>query len=494
MIIDLPSTTTGAVGRKLVDLRDTGGAIALGRVLTLVIVTDEVGAEEAIEAANSASREHPCRVIVIVQGNKRGVDRLDAQIRVGGDAGASEVIVLRLYGKLATHGDSVVTPLLLPDSPLVAWWPTDAPAQPVEDPIGAMAQRRITDAAMARNPRKELDRRQEGYAAGDTDLAWTRVTKWRGLLAAALDQPPYQPIEHITVSGASDSPSTDLLAAWLAECLRCPVTRVRGKAGTGMYSVRLERRGGPIDLVRADGTIATLSQPGQPDRRISLPRRSLAECLAEELRRLDPDEVYQAALSRGLARLDAGRTVSESQAASDGRTPSAEEVNRRTRHLIEREDRVAEAIAGSDPEGTGERAAQEAPESKSSRSGTKSASKSASKSAEKSAGKSAGTSSAESTTKSAAATSTAKKSESDRPTGKRAPRASGNGERASSEDAQASNGRQAAAASTSRRTTTRRTAAGAASSAAPSSEEAPGSASAEGPNESARVSGSDDVS
>ena len=34
MIIDLPSTTTGAVGRKLVDLRDTGGAIALGRVLT----------------------------------------------------------------------------------------------------------------------------------------------------------------------------------------------------------------------------------------------------------------------------------------------------------------------------------------------------------------------------------------------------------------------------------------------------------------------------
>jgi glucose-6-phosphate dehydrogenase assembly protein OpcA len=516
VIIDLPSTTTGAVGRKLVDLRDTGGAIALGRVLTLVIVTDEVGAEEAIEAANSASREHPCRVIVIVQGNKRGVDRLDAQIRVGGDAGASEVIVLRLYGKLATHGDSVVTPLLLPDSPLVAWWPTDAPAQPVEDPIGAMAQRRITDAATARNPRKELERRRDAYAAGDTDLAWTRVTKWRGLLAAALDQPPYQPIEHITVSGASDSPSTDLLAAWLAECLRCPVTRVRGKAGTGMYSVRLERRGGPIDLVRADGTIATLSQPGQPDRRISLPRRSLAECLAEELRRLDPDEVYQAALSRGLARLDAGRTVSESQAASDGRTPSAEDVHRRTRHLIDREDRVAEAIAGSDPEGTGERAAQEAAESsgKSARSGTKSASKStskstsksASKSAAKSAGKSAaksagnsaaksaGTSSAESTTKSAAATSTAKKSASDRPAGKRATRASGNAERASSEDAQASNGRQAAAASSGRRTTTRRTAAGAASSAAPSSEEAPGSASAEGPNESARVSGSDDVS
>ena len=68
MIIDLPGTTTAAINRKLVDLREGGGTIALGRVLTLVIVTDEHDAEEAIDAANSASREHPCRVIVVVQG------------------------------------------------------------------------------------------------------------------------------------------------------------------------------------------------------------------------------------------------------------------------------------------------------------------------------------------------------------------------------------------------------------------------------------------
>ncbi|MCE3294081.1 MAG: oxppcycle protein, partial [Arthrobacter sp.] len=29
-----------------------------------------------------------------------------------------------------------------------------------------------------------------------------------------------------------------------------------------------------------------------PAQRISLPRRSLRDCLAEELRRLDPDEVF----------------------------------------------------------------------------------------------------------------------------------------------------------------------------------------------------------
>jgi glucose-6-phosphate dehydrogenase assembly protein OpcA len=326
VIIDLPSTTTAALNRKLVDLRDSGGAVALGRVLTLVIVTEETGAEEAIEAANDASREHPCRVIVVVQANRRGVERLDAQIRVGGDAGASEVIVLRLYGALAGHGDSVVTPLLLPDSPVVAWWPGQAPKDPAHEPIGAMAQRRITDSAAARQPRKELDRRRDFHVAGDTDLAWTRITRWRGLLAAALDQPPYQPVEQVQVVGATDSPSTDLLAAWLASRLRCPVVRARTAAGTGMGGVRLHRRGGPIDLTRTEGAIATLTQPGQPDRRIALPRRDLAECLAEELRRLDPDEVYRATLTRGLDRVSNGRTPGGSRPADP--TEPADEISR----------------------------------------------------------------------------------------------------------------------------------------------------------------------
>lgn len=308
MIIDLPSTTTSAVNRKLVHLRDTGGAIALGRVLTLIIITSDVCAEEAINDANSASREHPCRVLVIVQANRRGVDRIDAQIRIGGDAGASEVIVLRLYGKLAAHGDSVVTPLLLPDSPVVAWWPADAPAAPSQDPIGKMAQRRITDAAAAPSPRKELERRRASYAAGDTDLSWTRTTKWRGLLAAALDQPPYAPVQSVKVTGGSDSPSTDLLAAWLGEALDAPVSRARGKAGTGLISVRLKRASGPVDLVRSEGTIATLTQPGQPARQIALPRRRTDECLSEELRRLDPDEVYERTLIRGLDRVNSART------------------------------------------------------------------------------------------------------------------------------------------------------------------------------------------
>ena len=298
MIVDLPSTTTSAVNRSLVELRVRGGAIALGRVLTLVIVTNDGDpTEEAIAAANDASREHPCRVIVLARGAKRAAPRLDAQIRVGGDAGASEVIVLRMYGPLADEGASVTVPLLLPDAPVVVWWPGEPPEAPSQEPIGQLAQRRITDAAAARNPVKTLMQLRGSYAAGDTDLAWARLTLWRGLLAAALDLPPFEPVTKAVVEGAADSPSADLIAGWLTTTLDVPVTRRSAQVEGGLASVRLIRPSGEVALIRPDGRVGTLTQPGQPDRRVALQRRHIRDCLAEELRRLDPDEIYHGALT-----------------------------------------------------------------------------------------------------------------------------------------------------------------------------------------------------
>ena len=302
MIIDLPSTTSSKINRSLVDLRERGGSVALGRVLTLVIVTEESQSEDPIAAANAASFEHPCRVIVLARGIRRTSARMDAQIRVGGDAGASEVIVLRLYGPLVDHGESVVVPLLLADAPVVVWWPGESPPVPAEDPIGRLAQRRITDTASAKRPVAELSKRAASYRPGDTDLAWTRITRWRGLLASAMDQPPHDKVLSATVAGAADTPSADLLAGWLAVTLRCPVRRTKSpsKAGPGLHSVVLNRRAGSIGIVRPQTVTAELTMADQPVRRVALPRRGLRECLAEELRRLDADDVYAEVLSEGL--------------------------------------------------------------------------------------------------------------------------------------------------------------------------------------------------
>lgn len=302
MIVDLPDTTTSKVSKELTNLREQGGVIALGRVLTLVVITTSGLEEEAIEAANEASREHPCRIIVLADAGAEKEDRLDAQIRVGGDAGASEVIVLRGYGELAHENESLVAALLLPDAPIVAWWPHGAPDNASETSIGKIAHRRITDTANEEDPQTALTRIQKTYQAGDTDLAWTRLTNWRIQLAAVLDQVDDSPITAVTVEGATDSPSTALLAAWLTLALDVPVSIIADPAGTGIRRVHLTRATGDVQLFRPGTSIAELTQPNQPDQRISLPRRDLKDCLAEELRRLDPDEVFGEVITIGLPR------------------------------------------------------------------------------------------------------------------------------------------------------------------------------------------------
>lgn len=302
MIVDLPDTTTSEVSKKLNALREQGGVVALGRVLTLVVLTRNGYEEEAIEAANLASREHPCRIIVVAEGSATEATRLDGQIRVGGDAGASEVIVLRGFGDLASQDESLVSALLLPDAPIVAWWPHGLPESASATSIGKIAHRRITDSANEADPREALHHLRKTYAAGDTDLAWTRLTNWRIQLAAVLDQVDDAPVTKILVEGASDSPSSVLLAAWLTRAFDVPVTIVDDPAGTGIRRVRLERDGGTVELVRPGLVEATLTQPGQPAQRIALPRRSLQDCLAEELRRLDPDEVFGEVITDGLSR------------------------------------------------------------------------------------------------------------------------------------------------------------------------------------------------
>ncbi|MFF2270632.1 glucose-6-phosphate dehydrogenase assembly protein OpcA [Agromyces sp. NPDC058136] len=316
MIVELPDTTTSQVSKTLVKIREDGGVVALGRVLTLVIATAPGAEEEAIEAANDASREHPMRVIVV--STEPGTEtaavapRLDAEIRVGGDAGASEVIILRASGDAARDEESLVMGLLLPDAPVVTWWPGAAPAVPGRSPLGRIAQRRITDASAQPDPQAALHALADSYTPGDADFAWTRLTLWRAQLAAVLDQPPYEPITRVHVSGAIDSPSTTLLGAWLRLQLECAtsveLTPVED-GSHGIHGVQLERPSGLIELVRDVPGIATLRQPNQPLHDVALPRRSLRDCLADELRRLDPDELYGEVIAKGLALLDGAQEV-----------------------------------------------------------------------------------------------------------------------------------------------------------------------------------------
>jgi len=275
----------------------------MGMVMTLIIVVDEDDAEGAMRAARAASHEHPARVLGIILGDGRGAPQINAQVGTG--AGWSgETALIRLRGEVVKHAESVVLPLLLPDSPVAIWWPNHPPEDPAADPLGRLAQRRITDVAQSADPLKALRQRAADYAPGDTDLAWTRITPWRALLAAVLDQRPVK-VTGASVTAERISPSADLLAAWLVDRLRIPVDR-RNSRGPGITEVVLHTNEGDARISRPDGKLAMFMVPDKPDRPVALKRRDLPELLAEELRRLDEDEVY-AETAKRLKKMEAGK-------------------------------------------------------------------------------------------------------------------------------------------------------------------------------------------
>lgn len=295
MTTRLDDTTAAEISRTISRERHKVGASSTGMVLTLIIVTDEENQSDATRAASFSAMEHPCRIITIIPRPGRVPPQLDASIDVGDTMGPGETVRLRLRGELAAHGASVALPLLLPDTPVVAWWPGTAPETPAADPIGAMAQRRITDAAFSRHPMATLYQRQTSYAAGDTDLSWTRTTLWRSLLAAALDQ-PFDRITSGEVACERSNPSGTLLQAWLTACLNVPV-RLRHSSGPGITGVSLHTAAGPIELTRPAGETGLLSRPGAASHEVPLPHLETRELIGEELRRLDPDETYAKALA-----------------------------------------------------------------------------------------------------------------------------------------------------------------------------------------------------
>src|SRR4051794_25784942 len=276
--------------------RRAAGALASGLALTLVVVTDERNVADAEAAATAAAAAHPCRVLVVVRRRLEADDRLDAEVQVGGRLGANEAVVMRMYGRLTLHAESVVLPLLAPDAPVVTWWHEQNPDKLAYDALGVLADRRVTDVATFDDPLKALKVRAKDYAPGDTDLAWTRATPWRSLLAAAFDggTPPPTSCE---VQAERGNASAALISGWLANRLGVR-SKVVESDGPGVTAVEVRFEEGEILRIdRPDGYLATLSRTGRPDRQLPLKRREVGDLIAEELRRLDADQPYAESLA-----------------------------------------------------------------------------------------------------------------------------------------------------------------------------------------------------
>ncbi|HEX8627990.1 MAG TPA: glucose-6-phosphate dehydrogenase assembly protein OpcA [Catenuloplanes sp.] len=295
-MIGLWDTTGNDVVKALAAERRSAGGVASGLALTLISVVDEKRVKEAEAAATIAAAAHPCRLLIVVRSDVDGRSRLDAEIVVGGRLGPAEAVVMRMHGRLALHAESVVMPLLAPDVPVVSWWHSEPPELIANDFLGVVADRRITDSAQAPDPVAALRRRAEDYAPGDTDLTWTRITLWRTLVAGAFDATETR-VTGASILAPEKDPTAALMAGWLKARLGVEPVLEPTKEFPRMRAVALQCENGDcVRVTREEGT-ALFSRTGQEDRYMPLPRRPVGDELAEELRRLDPDQIYGEALA-----------------------------------------------------------------------------------------------------------------------------------------------------------------------------------------------------
>src|SRR3954471_14578611 len=285
--------------------RRNAGGVASGLALSLISVVEERKVREAEAAATIAAAAHPCRVLIVVRSDVEGRSRLDAEIVVGGRLGPAEAVVMRMYGRLALHAESVVIPLLAPDVPVVTWWHSEPPEMIANDFLGVVADRRITDCKLAPDPVGALKQRAVDYAPGDTDLTWTRITLWRTLVAGAFDTTEER-VTGATIVAPMNDPTAALMKGWLQSRLGIVPNWEFTDRSPRMHSVELQCANGDcVRVTREEGT-ALFSRTGQEDRYMPLPKRPVGDELAEELRRLDPDQIYGEALGAmaGVTGLD----------------------------------------------------------------------------------------------------------------------------------------------------------------------------------------------
>jgi glucose-6-phosphate dehydrogenase assembly protein OpcA len=289
-------TTGTAVVKALAAERRTGGAVTSGCALTLVVVVDEKSTDEAEEAARIASSRHPMRMLMVIRRQYDApVPRLDAEVTIGGRLGPGEAVVLRMYGRLGLHAESVTLPLLAPDAPVVTWWHGEPPEKIAHDPLGVFAERRITDVTRAADSTVCLKQRAEDFAPGDTDLAWTRITPWRAALASAFDGARARAVSAGVHGGMAD-PSALLMSGWLRSRLGIDAP-VDGKHDEPISGIEVGFDNGRNARLLVEGANLVLRRDGQQDSYMPYVERALGDLLAEELKRLDHDKVYADALS-----------------------------------------------------------------------------------------------------------------------------------------------------------------------------------------------------
>jgi glucose-6-phosphate dehydrogenase assembly protein OpcA len=343
--------------------QNDGRPISRACTLNLLVATPSTDALAQLgDTLRQQSLTHPNRTLLI-SGDPHAPDselRVQAQGFAADRGGGNrrqlvcELVAIEAQGSSVGQVTGLVLTLLVPDLPVVLWWPGRAPFQSsLFDRLEQLVDRVLVDSGAFESPERDLvtlsGLRDKSFNIGD--LNWARLTPWRELTAQFFDsrvlQPHLRRLDKVVIGFEQARGATPnrcqalLLAGWLASQLgwtpldggvsvegdKVLLHLRRPAVGIGKNAIRLltievrpaEPRDDALDglaslsLLATDGVLAsfvveraddpnsarTRAEVGgaAPIERVArLERATTAQLIGDELRLLSQDRIYRAAL------------------------------------------------------------------------------------------------------------------------------------------------------------------------------------------------------
>jgi glucose-6-phosphate dehydrogenase assembly protein OpcA len=290
--------------------------------MTLIVLA-EAGedANEVGETLVALMREHPSRAIVVrvSEGKEPALEaRVFAQCWMPFGQRRQiccEQIEISTSNKSLADVPAVVLPLVVADLPVILWsrLPRLLSIPALQD-LSRIATKTIIDSADFPDPQEAL-RRLAGAAASGLlvgDLAWTRLTRWRELIAQVFENPVYSShlpsISTVTICHSDPAPPSGLLymTAWLRLCLEKAGSKPRvvwekaGAACDGGFSRVTFSSSSPSELTvsvrKVDGSAAEIRVNDLVNRTV-FPETSDYVLLREELSIAGRDPIFSSSLA-----------------------------------------------------------------------------------------------------------------------------------------------------------------------------------------------------
>ncbi|HLY16987.1 MAG TPA: glucose-6-phosphate dehydrogenase assembly protein OpcA [Bryobacteraceae bacterium] len=293
--------------------------------MTLVVAADESDDAQSIgETIAALMPEHPSRAIVI---RLRVEDQRDLDARVFAQCwmpfGHRQQICCEQIEITASDASlpdlaAVVLPLTVPDLPVILWCRSPRLFHLENFPrLAAIAHKVVLDSAQFPDPAAALEELSRALAAGHTlaDLAWTRLTRWRELIAqifenrAQLANLPLVTDISISYRAAAAPTTAYYLAAWLNQGLdkigahpRMHFASEAGEPSGRLSLVELRVEGKPAataSIALAEGPAAELRVGGLLSKAL-LPALTDYSLMREELSIPGRDPAFENALAAAV--------------------------------------------------------------------------------------------------------------------------------------------------------------------------------------------------